>query len=304
MSLAWSLLTLARPPQWIKNSIVLFPLAFARRLGDPAAWACALMAALAFCLVSSAGYILNDLRDREEDRLHPVKRKRPLAAGLVSAGAAAAMGVALLAVGLGVAALTGGPVLTLCLAYVALQAAYTLALKHRMIADVICIALGFVFRAVAGALAISVPASPWLIICAFTLCLFMGFCKRRLEVAALGNDEAATRYRRTLAGYTPELLTHLITLSAALAIVSYLMYATSARTIHEFRTSSLVYALPLVIYAIARFAMVSMRGAYNGPTELILRDRPFQASAALWGALTLFLIYQGHRLDAWLGVAL
>ena len=303
MTLAWRLFTLARPHQWIKNGIVLFPLAFARRLGDPAAWLCAVLAAAAFCLVSSAGYILNDLRDREEDRLHPVKRKRPLAEGAVSTGAALMLGAAFLAGGIGVAAVTGSRVLALVLAYIALQAAYTLALKHRMIADVICIALGFVFRAVAGALAIPVPASPWLIICAFTLCLFMGFCKRRLEVAALGNDEAATRYRRTLAGYTPELLTHLITLSAALTIVSYLMYATSARTLHEFHTSSLVYALPLVIYAIARFAMVSMRGAYAGPTELILRDRPFQVAAAAWGALTLWLIYQGHHLDAWLGVA-
>jgi len=303
MTTAWRLLALARPPQWIKNAIVLFPLAFARRLDDPSAWAHALLAAAAFCLVSSAGYVFNDLCDREEDRLHPVKKGRPLASGQVPVGAAAGLGLLLLAAGCAAAALAGAPVLVLALAYVALQAAYTLTLKHRMIADVICIALGFVFRAVAGALAIPVAASPWLIVCAFTLCLFMGFCKRRLEVAALGNDEAAARYRRTLAGYTPELLTHLITLSAAIAIVSYLMYATSPRTIAEFHTTSLVYALPLVIYAVARFAMVSMRGAYAGPTELILHDRPFQAAALAWATLTLCLIYQGQRLDIWLGAA-
>jgi 4-hydroxybenzoate polyprenyltransferase len=279
---AADLFHLARPRHWVKNFIVLLPVLFSRRFADAGAWISAGVAAGAFCCASSAVYSLNDLLDRREDRSHPVKRHRPVAAGRLpirmAASQAAVLSILSLLIGLGANRL----VLLSILIYLTLQMAYSTILKHWMLVDVICIALGFVVRAVAGALAIRVPISPWLVVCTFTLCLFLGFCKRRNEIAVLGDNQTAGSHRRTLLNYTPELLTHLITLSGAVAIVSFLLYATSPRTVHNFGTPALVYSLPLVVYGVCRFAMLSMRGAYDDPTDLILRDRPFQATVVLW----------------------
>ena len=186
------------------------------------------------------------------------------------------------------------------LAYLALQVAYSAVLKQVMILDVIVIALGFVLRASAGAVAIRAAVSPWLVVCAFTVCLFMGFCKRRTEVATLEEHGNAADHRRTLQGYTRELLLHLITLSAGVAIVSYLGYATSARTVEQFGTPYLAYTLPVVVYGICRFAMLSMEARYPGPTDLMLRDRPFQLAVALWVGLAAAIVLWGPRLGDWL----
>ena len=281
---------LGRPRQWSKNVLVLLPVIFAQKTGEVSAWGFALAATAAFCLASSAVYAFNDIRDRHADRLHPRKKDRPVACGQVSVPQAAAFSVGTALAALVLAALLHPLAAGLIGAYLVLQVAYTLSLKRRMIADVICIALGFVLRAVTGAVVIDAPPSPWLIVCTFTLCLFLGFCKRRAELATMGDRSDATAYRRTLAGYDPELLTHLITLSAAIAIVSFLQYAVSPETVARFGTVYLVYTLPLVVYAVCRFAMLSMWGRYDDPAELILRDRPFQVVAALWLAAVLAII--------------
>jgi 4-hydroxybenzoate polyprenyltransferase len=294
------LVRLARPEQWIKNGIVLLPIVFALRLTDPAAWAEALVAVAAFCLVSSAAYIVNDIQDRHFDRLHPHKKARPLAAGHVPVGAAWTEAAVLLAAGLAVAWALSPMLLIVIASYVLLQAAYTFSLKRRMIIDVICIALGFVLRAAAGAVAIRVELSPWLFICTFTICLFMGFCKRRSEVATIGDTDTAGQHRATLLGYTPQFLTHLTTLTAGIAIISYLLYATSARTVEHFGTDYLLYTLPLVIYGICRFEMLSSFGRYTDPTDLVLRDRPFQLTAVLWGLMVLAILWQGRATQHWL----
>ena len=183
--------------------------------------------------------------------------------------------------------------------YVALQISYTMYLKQRVLIDVICIAMGFVLRAVAGAAAVKVAISPWLFICMFTLCLFMGFCKRYSEVVTLGDPGAAESHRPTLIYYTPELLTHLITLSAGIAVVSFLLYGLSERTIENFGTNYFVYTLPVLVYGVFRFAMLSMEGAYAGPTDLILHDRPFQATILLWIALAIIVIKYGKDIEIW-----
>jgi 4-hydroxybenzoate polyprenyltransferase len=294
------IIRLVRPEHWVKNVLVLFPVVFAMRMGDAGAWLNAGLAAVAFCLAASAVYAFNDIRDRQSDRLHPRKRLRPVASGQVSVATAAGVSLVLalggLAVGFGVGTLVGAVVA----AYLLLQAVYSLWLKGKMLVDVICVAMGFVLRAAGGAVAIHVAASPWLIVCTFTLCLFMGFCKRRCEVSALEGELRPADHRATLAGYTPELLTHLTTLSAGIAVLSFLLYATSPDTVERFHTICLVYTLPIVIYAVFRFAMLSMSGKYDDPMELILRDRPFQVTVAIWGAAVLAAILWGKDMQAWI----
>ncbi len=291
---------IARPGHWVKNLFVLFPVIPALRIHDTYAWLSAGIAAAAFCLVASAGYIFNDIRDRVSDRLHPRKKDRPLAAGRVTARAAGVEAAVLLALGVAAAATVNVVVLSIVLAYVVLQAAYSAWLKQRMLVDVICIAMGFVLRAVAGAAAIPVAISPWLFVCTFTICLFLGFCKRCNEVVTLRGSAPAGDHRRTLARYTPELLTHLITLSGAVAVVAFLLYATNVRTIQHFGTDYLVYTLPLVIYGVFRFAMLSMAGRYADPTDLILHDRMFQLALVAWTNAAILVIRWGPGIRDWL----
>ena len=168
-----------------------------------------------------------------------------------------------------------------------------------MLVDVIGIAMGFVLRAVGGAVAIAVVPSVWLFVCTFTLCMFMGFCKRYNELITIGEPDQAAAHRPTLAGYSPELLTHLITLSAGVAVVAFLLYAASPGTGQTFHTMLLVYTLPLVCYGVFRFAMLSMMGRYTDPTDLMLRDRPFQLTLLLWLASAAAVMQWGPQLLAW-----
>lgn len=295
-----SLLRLARPSHWIKNLIVLLPVVFAVRLDDVSAWVAAALAAAAFCLAASAVYIINDIYDREKDRLHPCKRDRPLVTGRVNipvaAIAAGVLTIAAAAVAIGVNTM----VLLVVLAYLVLQLAYTYFLKRKVLVDVICIALGFVLRAVAGAVAIGVQISPWLFVCMFTICLFMGFCKRCNEIVTMGPMPQAHQHRRTLLDYSPELLTHLIAVSGGIAVVALLLHATSDRTVMNLGTNYLIYTLPVFIYGVFRFAMLSMKGIYRDPTDLILRDRPMQLAVLLWVLALVGIIRWGKVLQEWL----
>lgn len=296
-----ALIRLARPTHWVKNLIVLLPVVFALRVGDPVAWLRAGIATVAFCLISSTVYVMNDLRDAPQDRLHPVKSRRPIASGEVSPAAAMAWMLLLGSAAFAVAIFDGLLTVGFVAGYFLLQVFYTLLLKHRPIVDVMVIATGFVLRAVAGAVAIRAEVSPWLVVCAFTICLFMGFCKRRNEAATLTDERRGAKHRSTLAAYTPELLTHLITLSAGLAIVSYLLYTVSPRTVSHFGTTYLMYTVPPVIYGIARFAMLSMTARYAGPVELAMRDRPIQVAVALWAISAGLLAYFGPGIQDWIG---
>ncbi len=306
---------LLRPQQWIKNVFVFAGPVFGRKLGEPGAIVDTLLAFVCLCLVSSAVYVINDIRDREEDRLHPRKCRRPIAAGEVTVARAAAIALALLLVGLGGGWwLDRGFGLVAC-AYLLLQLAYTFSFKHAVILDVIALGIGFVLRAVAGAVLVHVAISPWLVLCTFTLCLFMGFSKRRCELNALlaeGNVDRARQHRKTLSLYTPDLLNHMTTLTAGIAVVSFLLYAIDARTkaqfgdapgLGEFGSQCLLYTLPLVVYAIFRFAVLVEHGEVDGPTDVVLKDRPFQIAIVLWVAAAVAIVYQTEELR-WLARAL
>ena len=294
------IIKLARPRHWIKNVIVIFPLFFGLQMCDSCAWGSVLLAAAAFCFVSSFAYIINDIKDADSDRSHPNKKNRPLASGRVSVASAAGWAVVFLAVGMLLGLAVSLFLLLIIAVYALLQLGYTFFFKHIVLIDVICISLGFVLRAVAGAVAIKVAISPWLFICMFTFCLFLGFCKRYNELVTIGDIDTAQNHRNTLLEYTPDLLTHLITISAGIAVVAFLLYGVNDRTVEHFGTNYFTYTLPIIIYGVFRFAMLSMKGSYADPTDLILRDRPFQITVFIWLLSALCIIYWGRSIQSWI----
>jgi len=295
-----SIVKLARVDHWIKNIVVFSPVIFALQMNNGDAWLNALIAAVAFCFASSFAYALNDIKDADADRKHPTKKNRPVASGAISKPTALLLAVIFLIIAFGISISVSKILAFTIVFYLTIQIAYSEFLKHKPLVDVICIAMGFVLRAAAGAVAIKVILSPWLFICMFTICLFMGFCKRYNEMVTLGDTENAGTHRSTLLMYTPDLLTHLITLSAAIAIIVFLFYGLSPETVQRIKTNYLIYTLPLVVYAIFRFAMLSMKGVYNDPTELILKDRPFQVTMLLWAIATVGIISYGEKIQNWL----
>jgi 4-hydroxybenzoate polyprenyltransferase len=299
-------LQLARPPQWVKNVFVLAGLVaggseLIERGSFVESAGLAGLAFVGFCLVSSACYVINDLLDREEDRHHPTKRLRPLASGAVTPTGAILFSIVLAAVGMTCGVLVGARgFLIILIAYYALTNVYSVILKHLILLDVISISTGFVLRAWGGAIAVDVPVSPWLIVCTFTLCLFLGFGKRRCELAVIGDSEKAKNHRATLEGYTIELLNHLLSISAGIAVITFLLYAMDVETERKFGTNYLIYTTPLVVYGVFRYAMLIESGRIAGPTDIMLNDRPFVGVVILWVALTSGIIYKGKSLKTWL----
>ena len=283
-----------RPSHWSKNGFVFAGLIFAGKLLGPAdevLWAVgrAIGGFFCFCLAASAVYILNDIIDRKRDRLHPEKCNRPIAAGSVTIGSALVISALSAA-----AAIIGSFMLSptfaiIILTYIGLMILYSLLLRRVMILDCVVISIGFCLRAIAGAVVVEVFISPWLIICTFALCLFLAFGKRRSEIALLREDSES--FRKTLAGYTPELLAHMLDVTSGLAVVCFLLYAMDDRTFQIFGNNNLVYITPLVLYCIFRFSALIQTGKYSGPVQLILNDLPFQIGFVLWVIGCIIIIY-------------
>lgn len=286
---------LLRPTQWAKNIVVFAGPAAGLKLSSVVSVTQACVAFAAFCLVASAGYAINDVLDRAADASHPTKRNRPVVRGAIRPSTALAVASILLIASVVLTALVlrSGGVTVVLLLYFAMTLAYSASLKRRVILDVTVVAIGFVLRAWAGSLAVGVETSEWLIACVFTLCLFMGFGKRRCELAMIGNVNEAGQHRRTLLRYTPDLLNHLITVSAGIAVITFLLY-TMDRSGHPapFHKEHLFYTLPLVVYGIFRFAMLTESGAHAGPTEIVLRDRPLLGTILLWTVIALGIAYE------------
>ncbi|MBN1490211.1 MAG: decaprenyl-phosphate phosphoribosyltransferase [Phycisphaerae bacterium] len=291
---------LLRPPEWVKNIFVFAALFFGAKRGEPDAVIHAALAFVAFCLASSSGYALNDVLDRDRDRHHPVKKNRPIASGAISpaAGLVISALAIIIAVTIGVALLPHLFWLTVA-AYWVLTLFYSLVLKQVVICDVIAIAVLFVIRALAGALAVQVEISPWLIVCTFMLCLFLGFGKRRCEIAMIGDSAGAANHRATLSGYTPELLTHLLSTSAGMAIITFLLYTMDRTTESPFPKHYLVYTIPLVVFAIWRYAMLIETGKLTGPTDIVINDRPFLVTVILWCILATIIALWGNQIENW-----
>lgn len=280
-----SLFKLMRPKQWTKNVFVFGALFFAQRLFDLGAVASVLQTVIAFSLISSSVYVLNDLVDIEKDRQHPKKRLRPLASGAVSRKAGALLGVTLLLAALGLAWSVGLPVLTIVASYFLLNIAYSFGLKNIAMLDLFIIALGFVFRVLSGAYAIPVEPSPWLLLCTLLLALFLGICKRRSEFVIL--QDGASGHRKNLGEYSEKLLDQLIGIVAAITIMAYSLYTLDSPVGHL-----MIYTIPFVIYAIFRYLFLVYRRDEGGePAEILLGDRPFIASCLLWGFSAFLVSY-------------
>ena len=291
-STAASLLVSLRPDQWHKNLIVFAALIFAVKLLDPAALARATAAFLIFCAVSSVVYLINDVADREQDRLHPVKRLRPIASGELSPGTALTLAAVLGAAALAAAFWLRPAFGLAAAAYLALFVVYTSSLKHIVVLDVMAIAIGFVLRAVAGGLVIDVHISNWLLICTMLGALFLGLAKRRHEMTLL--TDGAKGHRKILEEYDTYLLDQMIGVVAAATMVAYIIYCASPETHAYFGTEWLVLTTPFPIYGLFRYLYLVHRKAGGGnPSDLLLSDRPLLACVLLWGLTSVIIIYRG-----------
>jgi 4-hydroxybenzoate polyprenyltransferase len=290
-------LQIMRPLHWTKNVFVFAALIFGKQLIGPfeevfPAVVSAFGGFFCFSMAASAIYIFNDIIDRETDKLHPEKSKRPIAAGTVTVGSAEAVSVLCALVAILASYFLVRELTIIILIYIGLMILYSLLLKKMMILDCVTISIGFCLRAIAGVVVLKDPEvfiSPWLIICTFAVCLFLAFSKRRSEIARLREDSES--FRRTLAGYTPELLAHMLDVTSGLAVVCFLLYAMDKRTLDIFGTNNLVYTTPIVLYCVFRFSALIQKGKYSGPVQLILSDRPFQLGFVLWILACICIIY-------------
>jgi len=279
-----------RPHQWTKNLLVFAGLIFAQRLFDPRALTTSIGAFAVFCALSSVVYLVNDLYDRDADRLHPTKAQRPIASGALAPGAAWTAAVVLAAV-----AMTGAVIINRSFAvvgglYLVILSAYTVSLKHLVILDVLTLASGFVLRAVAGAVAIDVPFSNWLLLVTLLAALFIGLSKRRAELVSLA--DGARGHRRILAEYSPYLLDQMIGVVTASTLIAYAFYTISPEVVQRFGTDRLIYTVPFVIYGIFRYLyLIHQREEGGNPSELLVTDRPLLSCLALWALAVVIILY-------------
>jgi 4-hydroxybenzoate polyprenyltransferase len=265
-----------RPRQWLKNLLVFAGIVFATKLGDAGRWLEALAAFGAYCAISSAAYLVNDLRDREDDRLHPVKRARPIARGELSPRAAFAIAAGLAAVALALAGTLGLVSVAFLLAFAALQASYTLSLKHVVLLDVLVIGSLFVIRAAAGAEAVDVRISPWLLLCTALLALFLALAKRRGELVLVGAQR--TPGRAVLEGYSLELVDQLLAIVASSTVIAYSVYTLTARD-----SKALLATVPFVIFGVFRYLLLVHRDDVGEePEQVLLTDVPIILAVAGW----------------------
>lgn len=279
-----------RPQQWIKNFFIFAALIFSQNILNLPLLVRTGVAFVAFCVVSSALYILNDLKDLEEDKLHPVKSKRPLASGRLKKSHAILSFFVLSALAFILAITLNLNFLIITLVYFSLQVAYSFWLKHVVILDVFVIAAGFLIRVVAGGLAIEVTLSSWLLICTILLALFLAMGKRRHELVLL--EDEARDHRPILKEYNPYFLDQMIAVVTASTVIAYCLYTISPETVAKFGTTNLLYTVPFVLYGIFRYLYL-IHQKYEGgtPETLIIKDKPLLIAIFLWIATAVFILY-------------
>lgn len=290
-SAALNLLISLRPGQWTKNLLVFAGVLFGHRLLEIDALARALAAFGIFCALSGVVYLINDVADRETDRQHPLKARRPIASGALPAASAIAAAFLLGALGLAAAAALGWRFFAVTATYLALLALYSGPLKHIVIIDVLTIAAGFVLRAVGGAVAVNVEISHWLLVCTVLLALFIALAKRRHELVLLASG--ATSHRPILEQYSPYLLDQMISVVTASTLIAYVFYTISPETQEKFGTPWLGLTIPFPLYGIFRYLyLVHQREGGGSPAELLLTDRPLLVCVALWALAVALIIYR------------
>ena len=284
------LLISLRPEQWTKNLFVFAGVLFGGHLLDVPAMLRAVAAFGVFCALSGVVYIFNDLADRAADQQHPLKRLRPIASGRLSPSTAAIAAIILGVVSLAAAVLLSPMFAVLSATYVALLVLYSIVLKHLVIIDALTIAAGFVLRAAAGAVAVFVPISHWLLVCTTLLALFLVLSKRRHELTLLA--DGAMTHRPILEEYSPYLLDQMIAVVTASTLVAYSVYSTSTETAERLNTTRLGLTIPFVLYGIFRYLyLVHQKRAGGSPADLLLTDRPLLACVGLWALSVALILY-------------
>ncbi len=286
-----------RPKQWTKNGLVFAALVFAYQYDRIEAWLLAGGAFAAFCLVSSMGYLVNDIRDRQADAAHPTKRNRPIASGALPVRWAIGEAVFVGALGLFVAFALGWEFLLVTVLYFATTMTYSFFFKHVVILDVMMITVGFLWRAVAGAVVINVHISPWLLLCAAFLALFLGFNKRRGEIALISDEEdpdteELAAVRPSLASYRPSMIQEFQSITSSGAVISYALY-----TVLGSPTPWMLVTMPFVLYGVFRYIYLVDRGDGAAPDEILVRDKHILLTVVLYGLTVLaVLILAPHEL--------
>ncbi len=274
-------LTMLRPNQWLKNLMLYFPPFLAGNILMPGVITSGVMPFIAFCLVSSAGYIFNDLLDRNRDIYHPQKRLRPIPSGMVSLAGATLLSAFLLLSGLLLSGIISLPFLSLLVLYAIITIAYSIKLKTFPIIDIFCIATGFLIRLQAGSELFKVPISPWLFLTVFLLAVFLSTGKRLSESHSLGN--MAGEHRISLTHYPPGFLYGTMFMTAGAVLVTYVMYALNRQT--------LIYSVPLCLFGLIRYMFRVSSGKGGDPTESLLKDRLLFVVGLLWVLMVVWSIY-------------
>ncbi len=284
-----------RPKQWTKTLLVFAGVLFSRQLGQPPLVLRACAGFLAFSLLAGCTYLFNDLRDVEADREHPRKRLRPIASGRLPVATAWAALVPLAAVAIALSVWLGRGFMIVAASYLLLNLVYSVWLKTQVLVDVFVIALGFVLRAIAGvevlrALSPGTEMSPWLLVCTFFGALFLALAKRGRELANAG--DGATRQRRVLEHYTPELVNGLLLVSAAASILGYALYTIWPSTVSKFHTEALLYTVPFVAYGVFRYLyLLGVTEGAEDPSQVLLTDRPMAVCVLGYLATVVAILY-------------
>jgi 4-hydroxybenzoate polyprenyltransferase len=283
------LVILIRPRQWIKNVFVFAGLIFSRHFFFPASIAKSVAAFLLFCVLSSGIYILNDVFDLEEDKMHPNKKQRPIAAGKITRRAGVMLATGCIAAALVGAYFTASSLFYTCIIYTVLMVVYSAVVKHIIILDVLFVSVGYVLRAIAGAVVIRVEISPWLLLCTLLLALFLAISKRRSEIIRLG--EQAVQHRKTLSRYSISLLNQMIGIVTSACIVSYCLYTLAPETTAKFGSASLIYTIPFVIYGIFRYLYLTFTSTdAESPEKILTKDLPLQFCLVLWAGICIVIL--------------
>ncbi len=283
------LLRQMRWKQWPKNLICYAPLLFSGKFLEPQALVAASLCFVAFCMISSGMYVLNDIMDVKADRLHPVKKFRPIASGKLNIQLALVVGLFSLFGGFGIAFSLRHSLVIICLGYVTLNIVYSLGLKHFAIIDILCIASGFVFRAIAGAVAVNVMPSSWFLLCTTLGAIFLALEKRRQEIIILSDE--STNHRKALTDYSLTLIARFESLVVPSLLTSYAVY-----TFNSVHGQYMMVTIPVVLYGIMRYQLLSERGTSTStPEEVLLRDRPIQLTLLLWVLICAFVVYLHPR---------
>jgi len=284
------LLKSLRAYQWSKNTLLFAALVFARQLTVPGQVARALLAFAAFCVASSALYLLNDILDVEQDRRHPEKCRRPIASGKLPIPLAWVAAAVLCAVALGMGWSLGLPFLGILALYMAMTVAYSFGLKNVFLLDVLIISIGFVIRALAGAIALNVAFTNWLVVCTLFLALFLSLSKRRHEIELL--EEEAVNHREVLGHYTLPYLDALNLVMACATLITYTIYTCSPEVVERLGTDHLYLTLPFVVYGLFRYLYLLHVNSHGGdPAKALIQDKSLAVTVLLWGAMCIAIIY-------------